>query len=191
LCDIMTTPSSSPQRHTFQKQNYILRKLEEGKSLDDPQVAGMIEWYDSWKKIDETRLADPEWRVNNLEWDLRTTDWIVEKVRIDDIYAQNLYAALCNNDFAKDDNVFKILKKDYWTCSWRYAGGIIADMRGEGDYIDWYCSGSSKEDYPQDDDDTENPTRPEIMAEGDVTQEVEQDLERLGWIVIDSSNQLF
>ena len=183
----MIIPSSSPERYTFQKQNYILRRLEEGKTLDDPQVAGMIEWYDSWKKLDAERLVDPQWQKNNLEWDLRTTDWIVEKVRIDKIYAQNLYAALCNNDFARSDNVFKILKEDYWSCSWRYAGGIIADMRGEGDYIDWYCSGNWNDEssyYPKEGE--ENLTNPEIMVEGDVTPEIKQDLEQLGWIVINS-----
>jgi hypothetical protein len=175
----METPSTSPERNTFQKQNYILRQLEAGKSLDDPRVSGMIKWYDSWNELDQKRLQDPEWRENNLEWDLRTTDWIVEKVRNDKIYAQNLYAALCNNDFAKD--VFKVLKEEYWGCSWRSAGGIIANMRGEGDYIDWYCSGMRNDSLEED---GSNPTNPDIRGEGVVTDEVRSDLERLGWIVI-------
>jgi hypothetical protein len=27
-----------------------------------------------------------------------------------------------------------------WSCSWRSAGGIVAALSGEGDYLDWYCS---------------------------------------------------
>ena len=40
--------SSSPERHTFQRDNYIKRCLEEGKSLDDPNVKAMIDMYNSW-----------------------------------------------------------------------------------------------------------------------------------------------
>ena len=177
----MAEASRSPNRGTFQRDNYIAQSLNEGKSLEDPQVATMIEWYDSWGMIDEDRQNDPEWRKNNLEWDLRTTDWILEKVRSSTVYAQNLYAALCNNDFAKDNDVIKVLKKEWWHCSWRYAGGIIADMQQQGDYIDWYCSGIRNKDTP---DDILTTTVDGYVYEGVVTDEIKADLERLGWIVI-------
>ena len=172
----MDKPSSSPQRGTFQRDGYIKRALEDGKSLDEPEVAAMIEWYDSWGIVDNGRAIDPSWQEYNLEWDLRTTDWILEKVRTNDQYAQNLYAALCNNDFAKDTDTFRILKKKYWHCSWRYAGGIIADMRQVGDYIDWYCSGI-RHDY-------DDNLKDGYVFESVVTDEIRQDLERLEWIVI-------
>jgi len=181
----MTTPSTSPEKNTFQKQNYILRHLESGKSTDDPQYVAMIEWYESYDRIDAENLNDPEWRKDNLEWDLRTTDWILHKVRINDVYAQNLYAALCNNDFAKPDNLFKILKEDFWSCSWRSAGGIIANMRQEGDYIDWYSSGIT-DAYT----DGPGPIAQGYVSEGTVTDEIRQDLEKLGWIVIFNKDNL-
>ena len=169
--------SASPERNTFQRDSYIKRKLEEGCSLDDPAVQAMIHWYDSWTEESEKQEVDPEWQKNNLEYDLRSTDWIVEKVRASENYAQNLYAALCNNDFQRQD-VWPVLKDQKYTCSWRYAGGIIADMRGEGDYIDWYCSGirggmSYDEALPA-----------ELVSEGTVTNEVQADLQRLGWAVV-------
>ena len=119
---------------------------------------------------------DPEWRENNLEYDLRSTDWILDNVRASDVYAQNIYAALCNNDFQRND-VMPILKNETWSCSWRHAGGVVADMIGKGDYMDWYCSGGSGsamsvENYIQG-----------YVKESAVTDEVLEDLFKLGWIV--------
>jgi hypothetical protein len=174
--------SASSERNTFQRDSYIKRKLEEGCSLDDPDVQAMIHWYDSWTEESEKQEADPEWQKNNLEYDLRSTDWIIEKVRASESYAQNLYAALCNNDFQRQD-VWPVLKDQKYTCSWRYAGGIIADMREQGDYIDWYCSGirggmSYDEVLPK-----------ELVPEGTVTDEVRADLLQLGWAVVTDAGE--
>lgn len=109
---------------------------------------------------------------NNLEFVLRTTLWILDKVRSSDMYAQHLYAALCNNSFQKL-NVVSILKNESWRCSWRQAGGIIADMKTEGDYIDWYCSGINSDLFTY-----------STLSEGTVSDEVRQDLRDLGWVVI-------
>ena len=128
--------------------------------MDAPETHKMLEWYKKFDLQKTEQEQNPEWQKNNLEYDLRTTDWILEKVRSSVIYAQHLYAALCNNDFIKND-VFEILKENDWGCSWRYAGGILADMRQEGDYMDWYCSGN----------------------EGEVTDEIREDLLKLGWLV--------
>ena len=95
-------------------------------------------YEDLFKSSAEQQLdyeADPTWQANNLEYDLRTTEWILNKARGSKSYAQNLYAALCNNDFQKRD-VMQILTDKLWHCSWRYAGGIVADMLGSGDYLD-------------------------------------------------------
>ena len=179
--------SASPERNTFQRDAYIKRKLEEGASLDDPAVQAMIHWYDSWSEESEKQEADPEWQKNNLEYDLRSTDWIVEKVRVSESYAQNLYAALCNNDFQRQD-VWPVLKDQKYTCSWRYAGGIIADMRGQGDYIDWYCSGIRNDKYQ---DDLDVPCPDLFVGEGHVTDEVQSDLQKLGWAVVTDPDESY
>ena len=44
-----------------------------------------------------------EWKKDNMEYDLRSTQWIIDKVKNDDVYAQHLYASICNNDFTKND----------------------------------------------------------------------------------------
>jgi hypothetical protein len=78
----------------------------------------------------------------------------------DPAYAKALYAALCNNVFEKE-----------WSCSWRYAGGLVARLRNEGeDYLDYYCSSLGPE--------SDEPT------EGEVTEEIREDLRLLGWKVL-------
>jgi hypothetical protein len=178
----MTKISKSPERHTFQKEGYIKRCEEEGKEPDE----SYLNFYKSARQQDEEKMVNPEWQKDNMEYDLRSTNWILEKVRASDAYAQNLYAAICNNDFQKLE-VIPILKNQTWSASWRSAGGIIADMREKGDYIDWYCSGIRNDDgydpelniaYP-------NGYVPEMV----VTDEIRADLKQLGWIVADQNNE--
>lgn len=105
---------------------------------------------------------------SNLEYDLLRISWIGIKCQ-DENYAQNLYAALCNNLFFKNNKE--------WSCSWRYSGGIVAELRNtfiddwtkKEDYINWYCSGMSD--------------KKEYVSEGTVTSEIMSDLNNLGWEV--------
>ena len=47
-----------------------------------------------------------------------------------------------------------------WSCSWRYAGGVVAQLRSVGEgYMDFYCSG----------------------GEGSVSDEVKDMMASLGW----------
>jgi hypothetical protein len=191
-----TKLSRSPERFTFQKETYLTRKADEGKTPDnDMDVAAMVDCYNILTEDSLNREKDPEWRKNNMEYDLRTTDWILEKVRSSDSYAQNLYAAICNNEFQKvhlgdtPENVVEVLTNGapIWSCSWRHAGGVIADMQQEGDYIDWYCSGiRGGVDYNNlsVEDQTLYDNRQNHVAEGVVTEEIEQDLLKLGWLIV-------
>jgi hypothetical protein len=177
----MTKISSSPDRHTFQKEGYIKRCEEDGK-LPNPDY---IQMYKTWREQDEANLEDPAWQKDNMEYDLRSTEWICNKVKASEDYAQNLYAAMCNNDFQKLD-VMPILKDQRWSASWRAAGGIVADMREEGDYIDWYCSGiGGGHDMGGGPSDRPNGYVPESV----VTDEIRKDLKQLGWIVVDQNNE--
>lgn len=119
---------------------------------------------------------------SDLEKDLHSCPWIVEKVKNSESYAQNLYAALCNNQFIKNE-VIDILKNEKWTCSWRYSGGIIADIRNEGDYMDWYCSGIRNTG-----DDGQSIDVPfklkNYVSESVVTDEIREDLKKIGWFVV-------
>lgn len=129
----------------------------------------------------------------NLESDLLASPMMLAKVRGSAIYAQHLYAAMCNQEFIKN-SVWQQLKGETWSCSWRYAGGIIADMREEGDYLDWYCSGIrgsglTDEEYNQlsrPDQELYIETR-KYVGEGHVTDEIREDLMILGWCVAPNS----
>lgn len=100
----------------------------------------------------------------NLEKDLIDNQWIKDKCRTSKIYPQNLYSALCNNRFFYGDKE--------WTCSWRYAGGLVAELIGEGgSYLDYYCSGIGAGHNEG------------FVSEGVVTDEIRSDLMKMGWIV--------
>jgi hypothetical protein len=181
----MTKISKSPDRHTFQKEGYVKRCEENG---EEPSA----DYLDMFQKILEDadkKWLDPKSKLNNMEWDLVSTDWILEKVRASDSYAQNLYAAMCNNEFTKRE-MWPILKEEKWSASWRSAGGIVADMRQEGDYIDWYCSGIGGQNLAYDGTMTEEEWKAKTgyVPESVVTEEIESDLHRLGWLVVKYDN---
>lgn len=176
----------SPDRSTFQMQAYIDRCQDNGEQPREEY----LELYRSEIQQDLDNQNDPEWRKHNLEYDLRSTDWICAKVTQSEKYAQNLYAALCNNEFVCNQ-VWPLLKHQTWGCSWRYAGGIVAHMREQGDYIDWYCSGIRGQATAEDLAAMTQEQRAQydwyqknFVSESVVTDEIRQDLFRLGWIVV-------
>lgn len=103
----------------------------------------------------------------DMEIDIKNTPVILHKVRTNDIYAQNLYAALCNNVFVDQHD-------EEWSCSWRYAATIISDIRQQGDYLDWYLSGSSNDSGK--------------VPEGTITKEITKDLSIIGYDVLDTKS---
>jgi hypothetical protein len=178
-----TKVASSPERHTFQLESARERAKEDGEEIP--------EYYENlWKTAkerDEANLVDPEWQKDNMEYDLRSTKWICDKVKASDAYAQNLYAAMCNMQFIKLD-VIPILKDQRWSASWRHSGGIIADMQEKGDYINWYCSGMGglAGGWDQDSETFEQwQARTKYVPEGVVTEEIQEDLKKLGWVAVE------
>lgn len=125
----------------------------------------------------------------NLEQDLIESELICSKCA-DARYAQNLYAAMCNMQWQPQE-FWPLLKNELWSCSWRTAGGIVANIRNNlkltddngnlifENYINWYCSGMDT-DYS--DDGVRDPVQnADFVAEGVVTAEVKADLALLGW----------
>jgi len=127
-----------------------------------------------------------------VERDLVEDIWqdteVLNKIKTRKDYAQNVYAAMCNMRWQPLD-VLPILKDEYWSASWRSAGGIVANFRrtvASEDYMDWYCSGMGgiaalPEDIGNEDALEEAMARRKYVSEGDVTDEIREDFLRLGW----------
>lgn len=137
----------------------------------------------------EKKVPDDD---SNLEYFLRTNEYFLSKARSSIVYAQHLYAAMCNNQFQKV-TTWNVLSDNLYSCSWRYAGGIVAHMRQEGDYMDWYCSG-----YGPGQIDTAQMTSEQLdyfnqakqfMPEGVVSDEVREDLLKFDWVVVPYDNK--
>lgn len=156
-------------------RNKTVQKRVDRLSKDSASYEQLKDFYLTFEDNKLVQENDPEWQKNNLEYDLRSSEYIVEKCK-NKAYAQNIYAALCNNEFIKND-VVQILTEETWSCTWRYAGGIVADLVGEGDYLDWYCSGIRHDDGEM---------TSLYVGEGDVTDEIKDDLFKIGWLVADT-----
>ena len=88
----------------------------------------------------------------DLVEDLRA---LAPRARDDTAFADELYCAFCNADWVHDDGT-------EWHGSWRYAAGVVADLRDHGEcYLDFYCSPSG--------------------AEGTISARVAEALAALGW----------
>jgi hypothetical protein len=128
-----------------------------------------VEWVNvdqapyNWREVLDRALKDYGWE-HNQPWRtllVRFTRWLRPKIP---------------SKFARLRTA--ILRLDFWygcgaqypnfpwiySCSWRYAGGVVADIRDVGeDYINFYCSGN----------------------EGHVDAEVLDDLSNFGWIPLE------
>lgn len=114
----------------------------------------------------------------DLEEDMKNSPWFMEKIK-NNSYAQNIYAALCNMRWQPQE-IWPVLNNEYWTCSWRSAGGIVAELRSNENYMDWYCSGMGGVALSHEEDSEWKNIG--YVPEGQVTEEVADDLLKLGWL---------
>lgn len=153
--------ATSPDRYGFMIENYRKRLAADP---SNSEIIKTIEFYEKCRRIDGEDVP----KKHNLEYDLRKCEWIVAKCKDSKVYSQNLYSALCNNSFSQDGKE--------WHCSWRHSAGVVSNLREQGDYIDWYCSGMYL--------DEEHTINEEYVCEGHVTNEIIEDLNRIGWQLV-------
>jgi hypothetical protein len=117
----MKKVAKSPDRFGFQKDTYIKLALENGKDLNDPHIQAMIKMHEDAIERDEKNVTDTEWQKNNMEFDMRSSEWMVAKVRESCVYAQHLYAA-CVITTSSDLKCFQFSKTN--------VGVPVGDMLG-------------------------------------------------------------
>jgi hypothetical protein len=125
--------------------------------------------------------------MRDLVEDIYRDDEVLNKIRNREDYAQNLYAAWCNMQWCPKDlwpAIRQDREKDFWTASWRGAGGIIAQFRKQGDYMDWYCSGMGGLATYDEKEGNEFMAKMKFVPEGTITEEIANDLDRLGWFPV-------
>jgi hypothetical protein len=122
---------------------------------------------------------------HDLEKDLLNSQYIKEKCT-NDTYAQNLYAALCNNEFTKNE-VVPILKEEVWTLQLEICRGLSSSNTREcgtiliGTVVE--LTRGWNNDEPDDWDETG------FMPEGCVTDEIRNDLLHINWTVCVDNEQ--
>ena len=138
---------TSPDRYSFH-QKCDKKNLESGNMSRETYYT-----YQKFWEQGKMKDAIPTDDLPDLEYELRTSDYIYNRCISSKQYCMDLYSAMCNNEFIKDNKVCSY--------SWRISGGIVANILERGDYIDFYISGN----------------------EGNVTDEIREDLSKLGWII--------
>jgi hypothetical protein len=68
----------------------------------------------------------------NFEEDLRKA--FKPKMQANKDFCIDVWSALANVIWVNKDGT-------EFSCNFRYAGSLIVDILGRGDYMDWYCSG--------------------------------------------------
>ena len=60
-------------------------------------------------------------------------DLFGDKIRNDDEFAKQIWSALTNITWTHENGT------EFYNATFRTAGGLIADIRGTGNYMHWYC----------------------------------------------------
>lgn len=99
----------------------------------------------------------------SLELDIYRSIDICSKAYENPEYAKSLYGALCNTQWVKRSSL-----EQPWSCSWRYAGEIVAKAANRGEcYLDYYCCG----------------------WEGSVSNEIFEDFRGIGWELVEEDEK--
>ena len=121
---------------------------------------------------------------NAVQADLWAQPAICKRIGTDEVFAQHVYAAFCNQKFIRVDG--SAPETEPWACSWRKAAEIIATIRNEfynktenpdiiETYTHWYCSGMGCLEGS--------------VNEGVVTKEVRNMFRDMGWELIAFPNE--
>lgn len=134
----------------------------ERKSSARERAARIEAWRSEWLEqaeaqqslVDDVDNDHIDLQRPSLCRDIQDAVIIKNKLRGSKNYCKRFYGTLCNNELVNGSQITGY--------SWRSTGGLIADILGEGDYMNWYCSG----------------------GEGFIDDEVRLDLLAIGWHIV-------
>ena len=77
--------SKSPDRMTFQQERSV-NQLEDPTSTEEQKANAQahIDLWAKWRAEADSKELTPEWQENNMEYDLRTCEPMLNKVRSSD-----------------------------------------------------------------------------------------------------------
>lgn len=104
-----------------------------GRVQIDPGVA--LQFIDDSEADPGITSCKPTEMIPSLETDLLSSRRMTELAQASDLFAGLLYAALCNTEWRHVQTGAR------WSCSFRDAGDVVASLRGNESYLDWYCWG--------------------------------------------------
>lgn len=158
---IVEVDSTMPE---MEQRPLVNRKASEALGLDDPYGSAFVSLGDgrwrAWPRIStrgreiRERLAAARAKIvehGEQDFEQALRDALGDRMRAEvehagiagatlnreaSGFAVDVYRALSNVEWRHDDG-------SRYSCSWRAAGGLVAEIRGKGeDYLDFYCSGS-------------------------------------------------
>jgi|GEM_PF-5605341 len=99
-------------------------KTPKDKYLNNPEYNHLINML-------ESLISQAQFTPSELRFEKDLEKLFGEKIKSDDEFAKRIYAALTNTLWRNEAIEYG--------ASFRYTGGLIADIRGDGNYMDWYC----------------------------------------------------
>lgn len=112
--------------------DFVATPIEERREWSAKNYEGDSETCRLWQQLRQLTTEINKRPKADFKQDLRNS---LGPLMANADIAGEVYAALCNTEWEHEDGA-------RFSCTWRYAGGLVADIRDQDEnYLDWYCGG--------------------------------------------------